>query len=119
MAEPFVETPVSRGNPLATDAASARAGLSRRIAHETADMASLVPLVKYRLGVAIAQAAPEGHPLSDRVRRVTFLRCSDQQAPARSTTPTTSSRTASKTASGSVPSAVSARAPSMRRRSVS
>ena len=51
--EPFIETPASWGNRLATDAAFARAGLSRHIAYEIGDVASFVSLVKHRLGVAI------------------------------------------------------------------
>lgn len=51
--EPFIETPVTWGNRIATDAAFARAGLTRRIAYEIGDVASFVSLVKHRLGVAI------------------------------------------------------------------
>ncbi|WP_329309712.1 LysR family transcriptional regulator [Streptomyces sp. NBC_01262] len=51
--EPFIETPVTWGNRLATDAAFARAGLSRRIAYEIGDVPSFVSLVKHGLGVAI------------------------------------------------------------------
>jgi DNA-binding transcriptional LysR family regulator len=51
--EPFIETPVSWGNRSATDAAFARAGLSRRIAYEIGDVASFVSLVKHHLGVAV------------------------------------------------------------------
>jgi len=52
--ELFIETPTSWGNRLAADAAFARAGLTRRIAYEIGDVASLVSLVKHHLGVAIA-----------------------------------------------------------------
>lgn len=51
--EPFVETPADWGNRLATDAAFARAGLTRRIAYEIGDTAGFASLVEHGLGVAI------------------------------------------------------------------
>ncbi len=51
--QPFIETPTTWGNRLATDAAFARAGLTRKIAYEIGDAASLASLVKHGLGIAI------------------------------------------------------------------
>ena len=51
--QPFIETPTTWGNRLATDAAFARAGLTRRIAYEIGDAAGLASLVKHGLGIAI------------------------------------------------------------------
>jgi len=49
----FIETPTTWGSRLATDAAFARAGLTRKIAYEIGDAAGLASLVKHGLGVAI------------------------------------------------------------------
>lgn len=51
--EPFIETPATWGNRLATDAAFARAGLTRKIAYEIGDTAGFASLVKHGLGVGI------------------------------------------------------------------
>ncbi|MEU9345892.1 LysR family transcriptional regulator [Streptomyces sp. NPDC048278] len=51
--QPFVDTPATWGNRLATDAAFARAGLTRKIAYEIGDAAGLASLVRHGLGVAI------------------------------------------------------------------
>lgn len=51
--QPFIDTPATWGNRLATDAAFARAGLTRKVAYEIGDAAGLASLVKHGLGVAI------------------------------------------------------------------
>ncbi|MFJ9714123.1 LysR family transcriptional regulator [Streptomyces sp. NPDC101234] len=51
--QPFIDTPATWGNRLATDSAFARAGLTRKVAYEIGDTAGLASLVEHGLGVAI------------------------------------------------------------------
>ncbi|MEW2118999.1 LysR family transcriptional regulator [Streptomyces sp. NPDC005474] len=51
--QPFIETPTTWGNRLATDTAFARAGLTRKIAYEIGDAAGLASLVRHGLGIAL------------------------------------------------------------------
>ncbi|MEY9856162.1 DNA-binding transcriptional LysR family regulator [Catenulispora sp. GAS73] len=59
--EPFVETPTTWGNRLASDAAFARLGLSRRVEYEIGDVSGFISFVQQGLGIALAPMSFIGH----------------------------------------------------------